>query len=81
MASDGITVRHVGLEVYVDGRPVETHEGLILQPGHNQDLFTVINRDSPVLVAVDLEFAIELPALDSDRVAFQDPPPRQPSGR
>jgi hypothetical protein len=72
LAPDARTVRTVSIEVSVDGRIVETHEGLILSAGHDQDLFTVVNRDSRVIVAVDPEFGLELPALDAGRVAFQD---------
>jgi hypothetical protein len=71
-APDGRTVRSVTVEVILDGRVLETHAGLILSPGHDQDLFTVLNRDSAVLVAVDPEFGLELPAIDAARVAFED---------
>lgn len=72
MASDGRTVRNVRVEVLVGDAVVETHDGLILSAGHDQDLFTVLNRDSGVLVAVDPELGMELPTLDADRVAFEE---------
>lgn len=70
-ARDG-AVRNLTLEVVLDGATIETHEGLLIAPGHPQDLFAAINRDSRVFVAVDPTFGLELPTVDLDRVAFVD---------
>ncbi len=72
LGPDGVTVRNVTIEVFVAGEKEETHEGLILSAGHDQDLFTVINRDSRILVAIDPVFGLELPELNVNRVRFQD---------
>lgn len=72
-ARDG-AVRNASIEVLLDGETIETHDGLLIDPGHPQDLFTAINRDSRVFVAVDPTFGLELPTLDADRVAFVDEP-------
>lgn len=71
-APDGRTVRSVTVEVVLDDVVVETHDGLIVSAGHDQDLLTVLNRDSRVLVAIDPVFGLELPTVDADRVGFTD---------
>jgi hypothetical protein len=65
LATDRRTVRRISIEVLHKGRPVERHDNMILRPGDDNDLFTVINRDSGVLVAVDPVFQEDLPALDA----------------
>lgn len=70
-ARDG-AVRSIDLEVLLDGSTIETHDGLLIAPGHPQDFFTAINRDSRVFVAVDPAFGLELPTPDADRVGFVD---------
>jgi len=71
-APDGRTVRTVTLELLRDGDVLEAHDGLILSPGHDQDFFVKVNRDSRLVVAVDPATGTELPTLDADRVAFVD---------
>jgi hypothetical protein len=66
LSSDRRTVRRVSLEVLHKGRQVERHDNLILRPGDDNDFFTVINRDSSVIVAVDPGFETDLPVLDAD---------------
>ena len=41
------------LEVLHKGQAIERHDNMILRPGDDNDLFTVINRDSGVIVAID----------------------------
>ncbi len=65
LATDRRTVRRITLEVLHRGRPIERHANMILRPGDDNDLFTVINRDSGALVAVDPVFQDDLPALDA----------------
>ncbi|MBV7335212.1 hypothetical protein KFU94_44630 [Chloroflexi bacterium TSY] len=65
LAADRRTVRRMTLEVLYKDRPIERHDNMILRPGDDNDLFTVINRDSGVLVAVDPVFQEDLPHLDS----------------
>lgn len=71
LASDRRTVRRITVEVLYKGRPVERHDNMVLRPGDDNDLFTVINRDSGVIVAVDPVFTDDLPTTDGDRVGFQ----------
>lgn len=81
LARDRRTVRRVSIEVLHKGRSIERHDDLVLRPGDDSDLFTVINRDSGTLVAVDPVFAADLPALDGARVGFQSGPAVAASGR
>jgi hypothetical protein len=74
LAQDRRTVRRVSIEILHTGRSVERHDNLVLRPGDANDLFTVINRDSSAVVAVDPTFQLDLPAADADAVAFQDGP-------
>lgn len=68
LATDRRTVRRISIEVLHNGRPIERHDNMILRPGDDNDLFTVINRDSGVLVAVDPVFQEDLPAVDASLV-------------
>lgn len=72
VSSDRRTVRRVSIEVLHNGRQIERHDNLVLRPGDDNDLFTVINRDSGVIVAVDPVFEADLPALDLDLVALSN---------
>ena len=72
LASDRRTVRRVSLEVLNDGVTVERHDNMVMRAGDDNDLFTVINRDSGVIVAVDPVFTTDLPATDNARVGLQD---------
>ncbi|WP_428264569.1 phage tail sheath C-terminal domain-containing protein [Haliangium sp.] len=72
LASDGRTVRSVNLEVLLGGSVIERHDNLILRAGSDSDLFTAINRDSGVIVAVDPVFETDLPATDSNPVPLTD---------
>ncbi len=67
-------VRNVSLEILLDGNVIESHDGLLIAPGHPSDFFATVNRDSRVLVAVDPAFGLELPTPDADRVGFVDAP-------
>lgn len=64
LAADRRTVRRMTLEVLHKGKAIERHDNMILRPGDDNDLFTVINRDSGVIVAVDPAFQEDLPASD-----------------
>ncbi len=66
------TVRNVRVQVLYQGAVIETHDGLVLDDSSDQDLFTYINRNSRVLVAIDPTFETDLPARDNARVAFVD---------
>jgi len=79
VAPDG-TVRSVKLQVQYNGEVIETHDGLILREGDDQDFFVAINRDSRVIVAVDPVFETDLPVLDPGLVAFADNPAAAASG-
>lgn len=81
LASDRRTVRRVTIEVLYKGRPIERHDNMVLRPGDDNDLFTVINRDSGVIVAVDPEFTEDLPAIDGARVGFEIGPAVAASGQ
>jgi|GEM_PF-414473 len=70
LAADRRTVRRISLEVLHQGRPIESHSNMILRAGDDNDLFTVINRDSGVLVAIDPIFQDDLPVLDPSLVAL-----------
>jgi hypothetical protein len=70
LAADRRTVRRVTLDVLYKGRPIERHDNMILKAGDDNDLFTVINRDSGVLVALDPVFQEDLPRLDTSLVAL-----------
>ena len=72
LASDRRTVRRVSVEVLYDGITIERHDNMLMRFGDDNDLFTVINRDSGVLVALDPVFAEDLPATDVARVGFLD---------
>ncbi len=72
LASDRRTVRRVSLEVLHGGVTVERHDNMVMRAGDDNDLFTVINRDSGVIVAVDPVFTTDLPTIDNARVGFQD---------
>ena len=72
LASDRRTVRRVSVEVLHGGATIERHDNMVMRPGDDNDLFTVINRDSGVLVALDPVFAEDLPETDGARVAFAD---------
>ena len=72
LSGDRRTVRRVTLEVLFKGRPIERHDNLVLRPGDDNDFFTVINRDSGTIVAVDPEFETDLPANDNALVALPD---------
>jgi hypothetical protein len=70
LSSDRRTVRRISLEVLHKGRPIERHDNLVLRPGDDNDLFTVINRDSGVIFAVDPVFEQDLPVVDADLAAL-----------
>ncbi|MEX2262647.1 MAG: phage tail sheath C-terminal domain-containing protein [Bryobacteraceae bacterium] len=70
LSSDRRTVRRITLEVLHKGRPVERHDNLVLRPGDDNDFFTVINRDSGTIVAVDPNFEEDLPVNDPDLVSL-----------
>jgi hypothetical protein len=70
VAPDG-TVRNVRVQVLYRGAVIETHDGLIVRDGHDRDLFTVINRDSGTIVALDPLWQTDLPVLDAGFVAFE----------
>lgn len=72
LAPDRRTVRRVNVEVLYRGAVIERHENLILREGGDRDLFTVINRDSGAIVAIDPVNLTSLPGIDPDVVAFQD---------
>ena len=72
LASDGRTVRGVSLEILLDGKMIERHDNLVLRAGSDGDLFTAINRDSGVIVAIDPVFETDLPALDGAPAALAD---------
>ncbi len=72
LASDRRTVRRVSLEVLHGGVTVERHDNMVMRAGDDNDLFTVVNRDSGVIVAVDPVFTTDLPTIDNARVGFQD---------
>lgn len=72
LASDQRTVRRISLEVLFDGVTVERHDNMVMRAGDDNDLFTVINRDSGVLAVVDPVFGTDLPSTDNTRVAFED---------
>lgn len=71
LAADGKTVRNVRIQVFLDGSPVETHDGLIFAEGSQRDFFAVINRDSSLITAIDAHFETDLPARDADLAAFK----------
>jgi hypothetical protein len=79
LGPDG-TVRNLRMQVLLDGAVLETHDGLVLRDGDDQDLFTAINRDSRSLTALDPVYEADLPARDSDRVAFVDSPATAAAG-
>lgn len=74
LAQDRRTIRRVSLEILHKGQSIERHDNLILRQGDANDLFTVINRDSSVVVALDPTFQTDLPVADADNVGFQDGP-------
>ena len=74
LAQDRRTIRRVSLEILHKGQSIERHDNLILRQGDANDLFTVINRDSSVVVALDPTFQTDLPVVDADNVGFQDGP-------
>lgn len=57
----GRGVKYVNLEVFLDGEPVETHNGLVMDESSPDYLFDRINQQSRVLVAVDPVFESGLP--------------------
>jgi hypothetical protein len=81
LSSDRRTVRRVTIEVLHKGRPIERHDNLILRPGDDNDLFTVINRDSGTIVAVDPEFEADLPVNDTVLVSLTNNTAAAASGR
>jgi hypothetical protein len=81
IASDRRTVRRISIEVLHKGLLVERHDNLILRPGDDHDLFTVINRDSSIVVAVDPEFETDLPVLDADLVSIPNVTAAAATGR
>ena len=72
MASDGKTVRSVRVEVFYRGERIEVHDGLIFRESDDQEFFTVINRDSAVLVATDPVYDNALPVTSPELVALVD---------
>lgn len=73
VGTDG-TVRNVRIDVLWKGQVIETHDGLVLHDTDDRDLFTAINRDSKVIVALDPVFETDLPVRDLAPVAFLDGP-------
>ncbi len=65
IASDRRTVRRISLQVLFKGTVVERHDNLIFDPGGDYDFFTVINRDSGVITAIDPLYETDLPVADS----------------
>jgi hypothetical protein len=76
LAQDRRTVRRISLEILHKGRSVERHDNLVLRPGDPNDLFTVVNRDSSAVVAIDPTFQLTLPVADPDDRGFDDSPAR-----
>lgn len=80
LASDRRTVRRVSLDILYDGVTVERHPDMVMRAGDDNDFFTVINRDSGAVVAVDPVFTTDLPTTDSARAAFAEGVARAASG-
>jgi hypothetical protein len=80
IANDGRTVRRIALEILFDGAPIERHDGLVLRPGDDRDLFAAINRDSSVVVAIDPILETDPPAVDAAVVGFSDSPAASATG-
>jgi len=71
---DGRSVRHVDVRVRVGGTLVEHHRSVVMDPQRpDRDLFSVLNRDSEVVVALDPMFLADNPAAVTD-AAFTDGP-------
>jgi hypothetical protein len=80
IANDGRTVRRVSVELLHDGTPIERHDGLVLRPGDDSDLFAAINRDSGAVVAIDPVLETDPPAVDAAVVGFTDSPAAAATG-
>lgn len=80
LAADRRTVRRFTLEVLYKGSPVERHDNMIFRPGDDNDFFTVINRDSGILVALDPVFEEDLPVLDGSLMALATATPQAATG-
>ncbi len=81
MAEDGRTVRRLSLEISLRGTSVERFDNLVFDATQPRDFFATVNRDSTLVVAIDPDLMTDLPAHDTDVVAFTDSPAQPATGR